>query len=102
MALTPITTRRLNTLEPTTFPRAISLLPFKAAVTLTASSGALVPKATMVSPIIREGILRRLAIEEAPSTNKSAPLTSNKNPRIRKNTDAIISKNPPIKIFCIC
>ena len=74
-------------LEPTTFPMAISLLPFTAAVILTASSGALVPNATIVSPIIKDGIRRRLAIEEAPSTNQSAPFTSRKNPTNKKITD---------------
>ena len=86
-ALMPITTKRLKILEPTTFPMAMSLLPFTAAVILTASSGALVPKATMVSPIIKDGIRKRLAMEEAPSTNQSAPFTSSKNPTNKKIID---------------
>ena len=53
---------------------AMSLLPFMAAVILTANSGALVPKATMVSPITNAGILSFFATDEAPSTKKSAPL----------------------------
>ena len=46
----PATTSRLKMFEPTTLPTAISLAPWIAAVTLTASSGADVPKATMVRP----------------------------------------------------
>ena len=45
------TTRRLNAFLPTTFPRAIAESPFKLKIDETASSGALVPKATTVKPI---------------------------------------------------
>ena len=51
-------------LEPTTLLKAISLLPEKAAVMLTAASGALVPIATIVKPIIRLGICRARAKED--------------------------------------
>ena len=51
-------------LEPRTFPTAISLLPAKDAVALTASSGALVPNATIVSPIIILGTRNILATDE--------------------------------------
>jgi hypothetical protein len=40
----------LKMLLPTTLPMAMSVLPSSTAPTLTATSGALVPKATMVSP----------------------------------------------------
>ena len=58
----------------------MSFWPFNAAVTLTAASGALVPNATIVSPINNDGILNFLAIDDAPDTNPSAPLINNKNP----------------------
>ena len=51
----------------------------------TASSGADVPKATIVSPIIIFGILKFCAIEDAPSTNKSAPFISSINPNTKSN-----------------
>ena len=51
----------------------ISLLPLKEAVILTAASGALVPKATIVSPIINVGIFNTFARLELPSTKISAP-----------------------------
>ena len=47
---------------------------------LTASSGALVPKATIVRPMIMLGTLRSFAREELPSTKKSAPLINNRKP----------------------
>ncbi len=77
-------------MDPVTFPRAISLLSFNAAVTLTASSGREVPRATIVSPITMDGIPSFLAISEAPSTKKSAPLTSRAKPIIKMTTDTII------------
>ena len=46
----------LKMLLPTTLPIAISALPFRAEETLTVSSGADVPKATMVSPMTIEGM----------------------------------------------
>ena len=70
--------------EPTAFPNEISLAPFNDAVTLTAASGALVPKATIVRPINRDGIPNDLATLELPSTNMSAHLI-NKNIPIYHN-----------------
>ena len=49
-------------------PTAISLLPARDAVVLTASSGALVPNATIVSPMMILGTLSARAIEELAST----------------------------------
>ena len=63
-----------------TLLKAISLLPEKAAVMLTAASGALVPIATIVKPIIRLGICRARAKEDAASTNQPAPLSSKAKP----------------------
>ena len=65
----------------------MSFWPFNAAVTLTAASGALVPIATIVNPIIIEGTLNFFAIDEAPSTNTSAPFISNANPIIKIKND---------------
>ena len=79
-AQAPITTSRLKMLEPTMFPREISLFPARPALILTAASGALVPMATMVRPMITEGTFKIPAIEEEPSTNKSAPLISKTKP----------------------
>ena len=59
---------------PITFPRTISPFPDINDLTLTANSGALVPKATIVNPINILEILKLPAILEAPSTNISAPL----------------------------
>jgi hypothetical protein len=77
---TPITRRILKIFEPTTLPTAISLEFLRAAFILTAVSGELVPKATIVSPTRIEGTLKILAMEDEPSTKKSAPLMSKTNP----------------------
>ena len=69
--------------DPTTLATLISFCPAKDDVTLTAASGALVPIATIVNPIIIEGTLNFFAIDEAPSTNTSAPFISNANPIIK-------------------
>ena len=71
-------------LEPTTLPSTISLLPDRFALIDTASSGALVPKATIVSPIISDGIPKAFATLEHPSTNQSAHLISKNKPIIIK------------------
>ena len=81
---TPSTSRRLSMFEPTTLPIAIPLEPLNAAVILTAASGALVPIATIVSPTMISGMLKRLAIELLPSTKKSAPFTRMKKPNASK------------------
>ena len=65
---TPQTTSRLKMFDPVTLLTATSLLPANAAVTLTASSGRLVPMETMVSPTIKGGMRSRRATAEAPST----------------------------------
>ena len=52
----PITIRILNMFEPITLLTDMSLAFFSEEVILTAASGALVPKATIVSPIMMEGI----------------------------------------------
>lgn len=79
-AVAPATSIRFTIFEPTTFPMAMPFIPFNAEVRLTASSGRLVPNATIVSPITMEGIWKILAIPELPSTKKSAPFTRSKKP----------------------
>ena len=70
--------------EPVTLPTAISFEPLRAAVTLTASSGREVPKATMVRPITSGDTPSFFATPEAESTKTSAPFTSSKKPsRVR-------------------
>ena len=82
---TPITTIRLNILEPTTLMTASTLLPVIEADTLTAVSGREVPIATMVSPMMMDGTCSLFATLELPSTKKSAPLISSTKP-ITRNT----------------
>ena len=89
IALTPATTSRLKMFDPTMLPTAISFAPSSAAVTLTASSGADVPKATMVRPMISGDTPRRRARPDAPETNQSAPLTSRAKPATRQMTAKI-------------
>ena len=86
---TPRTTRILKKFEPTTLATLISFCPDNEDVILTAASGALVPIATMVSPIVIDGILNFLAIEAAPSTNKSAPFIRKKKPIIKRINDIV-------------
>ena len=90
-AQAPQTTIRLKILEPDTLLTANVLFPVIEAVTLTASSGRLVPIATIVIPIISEGTLNFFATEELPSTKKSAPLISRTNPITRIAADFKIS-----------
>ncbi len=54
----PSTNPKLARLLPTAFPKARSVFPWRAPVTFMTSSGALVPKATTVSPMIRLGTLK--------------------------------------------
>ena len=89
-AHTPTTTNPLKIFDPTTLLMAISLLPARAALMLTEASGALVPMATMVSPITTLGTFRIWAREELPSTKKSAPLIKRTNPTT-SNTYSIYS-----------
>ena len=65
---TPQTTIRLKMFDPVTLLTATSLLPARAAVTLTASSGRLVPIETIVSPTTSGGMRSRWATADAPST----------------------------------
>ena len=89
----------LNMLLPTTLPMAMSALPFRAEATLPVSSGADVPKATMVSPITMEGMRKRLATEAAPSVSPLAPSKMRINPPI-SNSIFIICIIFGIVILC--
>ena len=84
-AVQPTIISVLNILLPTTLPMAMSALPLRAEDTLTVSSGAEVPNATIVSPITMEGIRRRLATEAAPSVSPLAPRRMRINPPIRNS-----------------
>ena len=80
MAVIPRSKVILTMLLPIILPSTMSPLPSKAAMILTTASGALVPKATIVRPTTIGDTFSFSAIEEAPSTKKSAPLINNKNP----------------------
>lgn len=70
----------LNILDPKIFPVAISVEPFKLEIILTTNSGDDVPRATIVKPITKFETLNFLATEDAPSTNKPAPLITKMKP----------------------
>lgn len=72
--------RMFAILLPITFPIVIPVTPFRLELILTTNSGADVPNATIVSPIIISEILNFLASEEAPITRRSAPLIKIMNP----------------------
>jgi hypothetical protein len=74
--------KMFDILLPITFPNSISVLPVKWALKEMASSGAEVPKATIVKPITVVGILKFRAKEAAPSTKKSAHLINMAKPTI--------------------
>src|SRR5690606_5958748 len=84
-AATPRMNRILKILLPTALAIANSACPEKAALTLTANSGALVPNATTVKPITSEGMPKFAAKRAAPLTNKSAPTTNSTKPTANKN-----------------
>ena len=73
-AAIPIINKVLKILLPTTLPNNIPALLVSRACIPTNSSGELVPKATIISPIMREEIPRDNAKREAPLTRNSAPI----------------------------
>ena len=87
---TPKINKALKILLPITLPKTISPLPASIDFIDTANSGALVPKATIVSPIKTLDTLKLFAKEEAPSTKISAPFIKIINPIIIKSTVNII------------
>ena len=93
IALHPNISKIFKMLEPITFPKTISPLPEINDLTLTANSGADVPKATIVNPINILDTLKLAATLLAPSTKISAPLIKIINPTTSKITLSNI--NPP-------
>ena len=87
---TPKIRRLFVMLLPTTFPNTISELPSDKAFREIANSGALVPKATIVSPIKTFDTLKLVAVDEEPSIKISAPLIKRIKPIINSNIDNII------------
>ena len=90
-AAMPIRRSTFTILLPITLPSKISVLPEIKEEKETASSGAPVPKATIVRPIKSLLILKFEATEEAPSTSQSAPLMRKMNPMIRMRICKMIS-----------
>ena len=74
----------LAMLLPSTLPIARSGLPSSAAPTDTATSGALVPKATTVRPITSGEMPHDSAMREAPRTKASAPAMRAMRPRTNR------------------
>ena len=86
VAAIPIRSRMLTMLLPMTLPRSISVLPEAREEMETASSGAPVPKATMVRPINCLLTLKLAAVEEAPAISQSAPLIRKMKPTIKSKS----------------
>lgn len=78
---------------PRTLPNTISVLPDANALIDTANSGAEVPNAIIVNPISIFDTLKFWAVEDAPSTNMSAPFIKSTNPKTN-NKMLIIIFNP--------
>lgn len=83
-AASPRITKILKILLPTMLPKARSVWPLKADITLTASSGALVPKATTVRPTTKGEIPTAVASRAEPLTKNSALTTRITRPRTNK------------------
>jgi hypothetical protein len=88
-AVTPIIKEMFSKFEPIIFPREIPSEFERDAEILTAASGELVPKATIVRPIIIGGIFKYFDMLAEPDTNKSAPLIKIMKPRISNMYDII-------------
>src|SRR5690554_3636888 len=80
-----------------TLPSAISECPLSAAITLTTSSGAEVPKATTVSPITNSEMPYLRAREEDPVTSQSPPFTKSARPATNKNRESHIKNTFEIR-----
>ena len=96
IAARPIRRRAFRVLLPMTVAMRTSVLPEMREAKETANSGALVPNATMVRPMSCLGTLKLEAVDEAPSTNQSAPLISKTNPIARSSICMIVS----MSVFC--
>ena len=75
--------RVLMILLPRILVRAISEEPSDAATMLTTNSGADVPNATIVRPITKSEMLRRLAKPDAPLMSQSAEIVNRAKPTIK-------------------
>ena len=84
MAATPINNKILIMLLPMTLPSKMSVLPPIREEKETASSGAPVPKATIVRPISSFETLKFEATLDAPDTSQSAPLIKKMKPTMSK------------------
>lgn len=95
MAERPRMNNMLKILLPTTLPRAMSepAPPENAAMTLTAISGELVPKATTVKPTTRGVIPAVTAILDAPRTRISAPPVNKIKPIINNMIEVVLMGN---------
>ena len=71
-------------LEPKIFVMARSVDPSATDTIFTTNSGIEVPNATTVKPMTKSDMPKRLAMADAPSTRKSAPLTKAIKPTIIK------------------
>ena len=98
IAAMPISNSTLMILLPITLPTKMSVLPLIREENETASSGAPVPKATIVRPIRSLLTLKLEATEDAPSTSQSAPLIRKMKPIISNATCKMIS----ICLFWLC
>lgn len=90
----------LKIFEPTIFPTAISLCPFRAETIEVTSSGIDVPIATIVRPMTLSDIPNICAILTAPSTNifphKNNPIN---HPMMRKIEIVIVCRFIPLSVF---
>ena len=80
---TPRMNKTLKMLLPTTLPRPMSDWPSHPALTDTAISGALVPYATIVSPMTNDDTPHAAAMRDAPRTSQSAPNTNKTRPAMK-------------------
>ena len=93
---------------PTTLPMAMSALPFRAEDMLTVSSGAEVPKATMVSPMTMDGIWKRFGngcgtVCQAIGTQKNEEQSSDKKQYIHRYVNFEYKDNANrIQNFHVC
>ena len=88
-AVMPSTNAIFAILEPTTFPKAISLLPANTACKLTNNSGAEVAKETTVIPTTKVEMRIRKDKATEPLTKNSPPKYSNVRPNKKVNAKII-------------
>ncbi len=91
IAVQPTIRPMLAMLEPMTLPKEMAPRPCEAAMTLTASSGALVPKATTVRPITRGETPMSRASPVAPRTTVSPPNMRRASPTASSRMSRVMS-----------